>query len=252
MTVKQLYNYLNDKIPASLSCEWDNDGLMCCPCPDKVLSRVLVCLDATAEAIEAARSGKYELIVTHHPLIFKGVCRIDGEDFLSRKLISLIKSDIAVFSFHTRLDALEGGVNDTLCGLLGLCEVQPFADGIGRIGTLDKKTDVATLAKKLKAMLDADGVLVADAKIPCHRIAVLGGGGDGEIALAREAGADTYISGDFSYHSKTDAPDMGINLIEAGHFYTENPVCTVLRDLVLSADSTLVCDIFYSNRTKFI
>ncbi len=252
MTVKQLYDYLNDKIPSSLSCEWDNDGLMCCPSPNRQVHRALVCLDATADAVAAAKTGAYDLILTHHPLIFKGVKRIDGEDFLSAKIIDLIKSDIAVLSFHTRLDAMQGGVNDTLCSLLGLSEVEGFADGIGRIGTLGTTVDAQALAVQVKKALSADGVFVADAHKKCHRVAVLGGGGDGEIALAAAAGADTYISGDFSYHSKTDAPDMGINLIEAGHFQTEHPVCRVLRELLLSADSQIVCDIYHSNRTKLI
>ena len=73
MTVKELYSYLDKKIPTSLSCEWDNDGLMCCPEPDREVKRVLVALDVTAEIAETAVSGGYDLIVSHHPFIFKGL-----------------------------------------------------------------------------------------------------------------------------------------------------------------------------------
>ncbi len=252
MTVKELYEYLDQKIPASLSCEWDNDGLMCCPSPEREVRRVLICLDATAAATAAAIDGGYDLIVTHHPFIFKGLKRIEDGDFIAKKAIELIKHGISVFSFHTRLDAVDGGVNDTLCDMLGLCDTFPFAEGIGRIGTLNEPMSAEALAKRVKALLSADGVFLADAHRECRCVAVLGGGGDGDIAEALSLGADTYISGDFGYHSKTDAPDMGINLLEAGHFQTEHPVCAVLERMLLSADSSLECDIYHSNRTKLI
>ncbi len=252
MTVKELYQYLDQKIPAELSCEWDNDGLMCCPDPERRVRRVLVALDATAEVAQKAIDGGYDLIVTHHPFIFKGLKAINPENFIADKAIKLIKADISVFSFHTRLDAVQGGVNDTLAHMLGLCEAVPFAEGIGRIGTLTEEISAEELAYKVKALLAADGVLLADAGIAPHRVAVLGGGGDGDIAEAMSLGADTYISGDFGYHSKTDAPDMGINLIEAGHFQTEEPVCEVLCSLIKGADSSIACDVFHSNRTKLI
>ncbi len=252
MTVKQLYDYLDGAIPAALSCEWDNDGLMCCPEPDREVRRVLVCLDATSEACRKAIDGGYDLIVTHHPLIFKGLKRIETGDFISAKIIELIRNGISVFSFHTRLDAAEGGVNDTLAVMLGLTDVHPFADGIGRIGTLPVECSAEALAKAVREQLDADGVLLADAGHNCRRVAVLGGNGNDDIDEAMALGADTYISGDFAYHSKTDAPDRGINLIEAGHFQTEAPVCEVLVRMLRTADETLRCDIYHSNRTKLI
>ncbi len=252
MTVKQLYDFLDSRIPKELSCDWDNDGLMCCPCPDREAKSVLVALDATAEAVGKAIDGGYDCIVTHHPFIFKGLKAINTENYIADKAIQLIREGISVLSFHTRLDALDGGVNDRLVEMLGLKDIEPFAEGIGRIGTLRECMTAEQLAVKVKSMLCADGVFLADALRTPNRVAVLGGGGDGDIAEAMAMGADTYISGDFGYHSKTDAPDMGINLIEAGHFQTEAPVCTVLRDMILSADSTIQCDIFNSNRTKLI
>ncbi len=252
MTVKQLYEELDRAIPSSLSCEWDNDGLMCCPEPDREVRRVLACLDATADVCRKAIEGDYDLIVTHHPFIFKGLKRIETGDFIAEKAIKLIKHGISVFSFHTRLDALEGGVNDTLAELLGLKDVIPFAEGIGRIGTLPEECTAENLAKKVKVLLNADGVLLADAGLACRRVAVLGGNGNDDIGEATVLGADTYISGDFAYHSKTDAPDRGINLIEAGHFQTENPVCRVLCRIIEDMDKAVKCDIYSSNRTKLI
>ncbi len=252
MTVKQLYEELDKLIPSFLSCDWDNDGLMCCPEPEKEVHRVLVCLDATADACRKAIDGGYDVIVTHHPLIFKGLNRVEPTDFVAAKVIELIKHGISVFSFHTRLDAVEGGVNDTLAAMLGLTDVIPFADGIGRIGVLPTECTAEDLAKNVKELLHADGVFLADAGRSCRRVAVLGGNGGDDIDEAVKMGADTYISGDFAYHSKNDAPDRGINLLEAGHFFTEDIVCGVLSVMVECADESVKCDIYESNRTKLI
>ncbi|MBO7310396.1 MAG: Nif3-like dinuclear metal center hexameric protein, partial [Clostridia bacterium] len=242
MTVKQLYDILDSRIPRSLSCEWDNDGLMCCPNGEKEVKKVLIALDVTAQVVEYAISGGYDAIVSHHPFIFKGIKSINEESYISEKAIRLIQNGISVFSFHTRLDAVSGGVNDRLCELLELTSVQSFGEGdIGRIGELDTPLDGEALAAKIKSLLHADGVFLADAGKPCKRIAVLGGSGGDCITDAISAGADAYISGTLSYHAMTDAPDMGITLIEAGHFYTEYPVCANLCKMIKEADSNMIC-----------
>ena len=253
MTVKQLYKFLNGKIPPSLSCDWDNDGLMLCPEPERQVRRVLIALDATGEVADAAIEGGFDVIVTHHPFIFKGLKAINDDNYISEKAIKLIRAGISVFSFHTRLDALDGGVNDILALELGLENVESFGEeGIGRIGDLCDEQSVEAFAFRVKQWLDAPYVNLADAGKECRRVAVLGGSGDDDIGAAMAAGADTFVSGELKYHSMTDAPEMGINLIEAGHFYTEDPVLRVFEHLVTSADPTIDCDIMYSNRIKAI
>ena len=253
MTVKELYKILNEKIPSSLSCEWDNDGLMCCPDGERAIRRALVALDVTDAVVDAAIEGQYDVIVSHHPFIFKGLKSINDENYIAEKAVKLIKRGISVFSFHTRLDALDGGVNDCLCALLSLENVSAFGEGgIGRVGDLKKPTSAEELALTVKEVLGADGVLLAEANKECRRVAVLGGEGGDDIGAAIAAGADTYISGRLGYHAMTDAPDMGINLIEAGHFYTENPVCTVLVEMICEADPTIACDTYHSNKIKLI
>ena len=253
MTVKQLYDALDKRIPKDLSCEWDNDGLMCCPDLHRQVRRVLITLDVTADAVTEAVRGEYDVILSHHPLIFKGVKRINGEDIISDKLITLIKNGISVFSFHTRLDSVGGGVNDCLAALLELSDVQAFGEGgIGRIGVLPQKTDAESLARRVKELLGCEGVVLSDAGLECHRVAVLGGSGGDEIAAAILAGADTYLSGEFKYHSLTDAPEMNINLIEAGHFYTENPVLTPLAEMISDEDENIEYTLYYSNKIRLI
>lgn len=255
MKVSELYAFLNSKIPSSLSCDWDNDGLMCAPDPEKEVKRVLITLDITAEAIEKARSKGCEVILSHHPLIFKGIKSVTQDNCVSAKVIELIKSGISAFSFHTRLDALKGGVNDVLAQRLGVKNTVPFgSDGeaIGRVGQLDSPMSLETFAASLRDKLGAPAVLCADAGKEVFSVALLGGSGGDDIAAAIASGADTYVSGRLGYHEMTDAAELGINLIEAGHFYTEYPVCDVLEALVKKAAPEIECVRFFSNKIRMI
>ena len=253
MTVRELYEILNQRFPTALSCTWDNDGLSCCPDGTREVRRVLITLDVTADAVERAISTRCDLILSHHPLIFKGLKAIDDESPIPSKVIKLISNGIAVMSFHTRLDAVEGGVNDVLAEVLGLCEVTPFGEeAIGRIGTLPEETSAEDFAKKVKAMLNAPVVQLADAGCPVRRVAVLGGGGSDDVEAARAAGADTYVSGELKYHQLTDAPEEGMNLITAGHFHTEFPVCAMLAQLIKSLDATVEVEIYENYNVKTI
>jgi dinuclear metal center YbgI/SA1388 family protein len=255
MTVNELYACLNEKIPPSLSCPWDNDGMMCCPDPEAKVGRVLVALDVTADVVRQAREGAYDLIVSHHPLIFSPLSSVTVTDPVAKKVIRLLRADVAAMSFHTRLDAVEGGVNDMLAALLDLSDVTPFGSNgeeIGRIGTLETEATLADFANSVKKVLQAPVVLYADAGLTVKRVAVLGGEGGDDISAARAAGADTYVSGRLGYHNMTDAPEMGMNLIEAGHFYTEHPVCAKIVQMIAEADKNIQCSIYFSNRTELI
>ena len=255
MKIRELYERLNETIPPSLSCEWDNDGLMVCPDGEGEVRKVLVTLDVTEGAVDRAVEGGFDLIVSHHPLIFKGLKNLGGEDYLSEKVIRLLRSGIAVFSFHTRLDAVEGGVNDVLAHRLGLEEVRAFANGeetIGRIGKLPVPMSAKDFALRVKEALGAPVVQFSDAGIPVCRVAVLGGGGEDDLAAARAAGADTYVTGELKYHTLTDGPETGTNLVEAGHFWTEFPICENLQSRLLAMDPTLTCEIYFSNTVQTV
>ena len=130
MNVRELYTELNRQIPPSLSCEWDNDGLMLLPNAEREVHRALITLDVTHAAARRAVETGCEVIVSHHPLIFKPVRNV-----IDPLYISLIKADTAVMSFHTRLDAVDFGVNAALAARLGLIETQPITDEMGAVGT---------------------------------------------------------------------------------------------------------------------
>ncbi len=223
MTVRELYDFLLERYPASLSEEWDHDGLMCCPDPDAEVTRVLTSLDVTDGAIARAAEVGANVILSHHPLIFEPVAAVSADDPVGRKLIALLRAGISVISLHTRADAAPGGVNALLATALDLYQVVPFGNGLGRCGTLDadEPVTVADFAKRVAGVLSSPAVLFGDAGLSVRCVAVCGGSGKSLIAAAKEAGADTLVSGRLSYETVNEARSLGINLLEAGHFYTE-------------------------------
>ena len=238
MTVREFYASLEAILPRSLSCDWDNDGISCCPDPDAPVKGVLIALDPTEDAVEEAITRGCNVILTHHPMLFRGLKAVDGRDTGSRKVIRMITHGITAMAFHTRLDAADGGVNDILAACLGLSDVTPFGeDGnpagqpIGRVGTLPAAVSADEFIQTVKAALGLPAVIFAGCGKPVHRVAVLGGGGEDDIFAAVAAGADTYVTGELKYHHLCDAPYGEINLIMAGHYHTEAPVLERLREL---------------------
>ena len=255
MTVRELYTFFEEKFPRSLSCDWDNDGLMVCPDDTKEVRRVLVALDITAAVAEKAIAEGYDLIVSHHPLIFHPLKAVTVGETIANKVIKLLVSGVSAMSFHTRLDAVEGGVNDVLANAIGLQSIIPFGkDGeeMGRIGNLANPMPLREFAEVVKAATGAKQVQISNAGKTVSRVALLGGGGAGEVALAKAAGADTYLTGDLRHDQLTEAPERGMNLIQGGHFWTENLVCDRIRELLLEADGTLTVDVVNSYPAEFV
>ena len=255
MTVRELYAFFDAKIPRALSCDWDNDGLMVCPDDTKEVRRVLVALDITAAVAEQAIKEGYDLVVSHHPLIFHPLKAVAPGEATVNKVIRLLTSGVSAMSFHTRLDAVGGGVNDVLANAIGLQNVVPFGkDGeeIGRIGTLPTAMELKDFAALVKEVTGAPYVQISDAGKLVSRVAVLGGGGAGESGAAAAAGADTYLTGDLRHDQLTEAPERGMNMVQGGHFFTENLVCDRIRDLLLEADSTLTVDVINSYPAEFV
>ncbi|MGN1047618.1 MAG: Nif3-like dinuclear metal center hexameric protein [Eubacteriales bacterium] len=253
MTAYELYTALCGKIPASLSCEWDNDGLMCCPEPDKKINKALIALDITEKVTDYAVREGFDAIISHHPLIFHKLSALEPSSSVARKVIKLTKHNICAMSFHTRLDAADGGVNDVLASVLRLENVRAFGpenERIGRIGTLCEPMDPDDFCKMLREGLGSPAVLAALCGRKVHRVAVLGGDGKDFADAAVSEGADTYISGRISYNVMTEAPEIGINMIEAGHFFTENPVCYALSDMVKSISPDIETKIINSNEIR--
>ena len=253
MTVKKLYDKITECIPENLSEPWDNDGIMCSSDLSAEVNNVLITLDITEEVVDYAIGRNFDLIISHHPLIFKPLSRVYEENHISRKLIKLISNNVSVFSFHTRADKVEGGVNDILASRLGLVDVVPFGEGgLGRIGLLPEERELDEFADMVKMQLESDCVRIADAYNQVKRVALVGGDGKDFVKDAVEAGADTYLSGRISYNIMEEASDMGINLIEAGHYFTEYPVTSFFASLVSSIDGNAYIEIADSNMIKTV
>ena len=253
MNAKQLYHKFEERIPSSLREPWDNDGVMCLSDGSSEICRALVALDVTEEIVDYAIERGFDLIVSHHPLVFKPLSSIDEENHIARKLIKLICNGITVFSFHTRADKLVGGVNDRLADILGMYDAVPFGEGdLGRIGTIDEPMEIQDFAYRVKQLIGADAVRYADGFSDVHKVAVVGGDGKGYVKAAIEAGADTFLSGRIGYNVMEEAAEMGINLIEAGHYFTEQHISEFFRDLLIDFDPEIYVEIADSNIIKTI
>lgn len=252
MTFYELYKILDAKFPEALRCEWDNDGIMCADDLYAPCEKVLISLDVTNEAVEYAIKNGFDTIISHHPLVFKGQKALSSLNFTQNKLISLVKNCVRVMSFHTRLDAGNGGVNDALLSILGFdkSENDP-ADPIGRICTLDKETTLEKFAYFVKEKLGSSVISYVGEK-PVKRVYVVGGDGKDLIENALSCEVDTLLTGNASYNSMLDASEMGLNIIEAGHFYTENPVCALLEKYVKELCQNVHVEKFNSNKIKTI
>ena len=253
MTVRELYKKMVARLPDSLSEAWDNDGLMVCPDADAPVRRVLLSLDVTENVVDFAIENEFDLILSHHPLIFRPLSSVSEDTPVGRKVIKLIKSGIAVISFHTRADRVDGGVNDVLANFLELTEVEPLSeDGMGRVGYLEKPMTLSEFCARIKKHLGAPVLSVSDGGDLVHKVALLGGEGKDYLGHALASEADTYLSGNLGYHTMEDAPELGINLIEAGHYYSEKLVLEFFEELLLLMDPAIVCHVIASNNARWM
>lgn len=230
MTVFQLYSVLDELIPCSLSAEWDNDGLMVCPSGDREVRRILFALDCGEDAVDYAANRGFDAVITHHPLIFRKLSAVTDPLF-----IRLIKSDISVMSFHTRLDALDGGVNDRLADMLGLTDTVKFAENCGRIGNLEYSWDAELFADMLKKVTGAPVIKAALPSDVIQRVAVVSGSGRDFVNEAFSLGADAFVSGETGYHHMLDAYAAGMDVFEIGHYYSEIHTLSLLEELIRSS-----------------
>lgn len=231
----------------ALPLPWDNDGLLVCADGARPMQRLLLSLDVTAGAVRYAVQNGFDAILSHHPFLFSPLRRVSDEDEKGRQVLALLQGDVAVFSYHTRLDAAVGGVNDVLAARLGLRETVPFGEGnMGRVGTVTETTADA-FALTVRQALDAPTVSYADGGRPVRRVAVLGGEGKDLIADAAATGADLFLSGSLGYHPLTDVVQGGMTLMQAGHYETEAPVLEVLEAWAKEAVPGVYTQRFASN-----
>ncbi len=228
-SVHDIEQALYELAPRELAAEWDNVGLLAGR-RDRAVHKVLVSLDVTAAVVEEARQWGAELIAAHHPVIFHPVKRVTDQDPAGEILLRLAEHGIAAVCMHTNLDAAQGGVNDALAAALQLEEAAPLEGGGGivRTGRLPRPVSVPDFLFAVQEALGAGGLRCTDGAKPISRVAV-GGGACGEFLwAAAAAGCDAFVTADVKYNQFLDAAALGLTLVDAGHFPTEDVVCPVL------------------------
>ena len=227
ITVQNIFDTLCSFAPLDLQLDFDNSGFQIGDA-DQEVNRVLLALDITGPVIDEAISKGAQLIISHHPLIWNPLKSItsSGE---GAKVLRLIEHQIAVICMHTNLDIANGGVNDLLMQKLGGKVEGPLdKDGCGRIGHLARQIPLEEFLLDCKRILKVNSLRFIDSGHPVCKLAVMGGAGSHAIEDAFLAGCDTYVTSDIKYHQFQQAQDLGLNLIDADHFCTENPIISDL------------------------
>lgn len=242
-TVRDIYDCMDEKAPFSMQESWDSSGLLVGHW-DRAVRRLLLSLDITPLVIQEAADKGCDLIVSHHPVIFGGAKSVTDGDYTGERVLRLAERGIAALCCHTCLDAAPGGVNEVLarlCGLEGELElleqggVHPVLGpyGIGRVGALKAPMALGDYLNLLNRRLHPNGIRFHDAKRPVRRVAVGGGSCGSMMGEVLKMGCDTFVTADLKYDHFLEARSAGLNLIDAGHYPTENPAMDVV-DLWLS------------------
>lgn len=247
LTVNDVITVMESLAPSGLAEEWDNIGLQAGK-GDWPVERVWVALDPTFEVMEAACQDNANLVITHHPLIFKPLSQIDFNSPTGKIIFLSAQHKTAVFAAHTNLDSAQNGLNDLLAHRLELTDIsalvarENIADelvsvdiadeaptGLGRIGRLLKKVTLGELASEIKAQFQLSSVrVVGSPHAPIKKMAICTGSGNSLVGPFLDSDADVYLSGDLSYHNGRLVESMGRFMIDIGHFASEHPIVTDL------------------------
>lgn len=228
MRAYELISWLEERYPASAAEDWDNVGLLTGDDTNEI-HHIFLALDLTEETLNEAILAGADMIVTHHPMIFSGIKKINNHSFTGRKILTLIKQQIVYYAMHTNYDVL--GMADLSAGYLKLenCSVlsvteerEGEAQGFGRVGELVQEMTLGEYAKLVKDSLKLNDVKVyGDLEQKVKRVASCTGSGKSMIHDALAAGADVYVTGDIDHHTGIDTVAQGMALIDAGHYGTE-------------------------------
>ncbi len=228
--LKDILDVLEELAPSYTAEEWDNPGLQV-GYFSQAIKKIFVAVDPSLKAIRKASNRDSQLLLTHHPLIFNPISHINQGNYPGNVIFEAFKKGISVVAAHTNLDVIWGGINDMLADLFELQEVELLekrADlkmddaGLGRIGYLPNPMRLSGMAETVKAILGTERIRVVGHKnMRVKRVAVVGGSGGGMISVASKKGADLLVTGDVSHHGARDAENLGLALIDGGHFHTE-------------------------------
>lgn len=228
MQCKDIMAMIEGTYPRSAALEFDNVGLQVGR-SEKEVRRIYLALDATDAVIEQAVEQEADMLITHHPLIFSPRKHITDEDFIGRRLLKLIRSDISYYAMHTNYDVL--GMAELSGKILGLTDTEVLIvtmstetkeEGIGRVGLLPEEMTLEECCVYVKHKLKLGSVKVfGDMKQPVKKLAVSPGSGKSAIDPSILKKADVLVTGDIGHHEGLDAAAQGVAVIDAGHYGTE-------------------------------
>lgn len=228
MECRQIIEKLEKRFPQSYAMEWDHIGLQAGRA-QKEVKKILIALDADDAAVDTAVRCKVDMMITHHPLIFKPLSRINDGDFIGRRLLRLIQHDISYYTMHTNYDVL--GMANLASEMLELqnpqvlevTDTKDSIEGIGRVADLKAPVSLMECAAWVKRVFDLPSIRVfGEREQRISRLAVAPGSGKGFIKAALEKGADVLVTGDIDHHEGIDANAQGMALIDGGHYGIEH------------------------------
>ena len=228
MRCEEFIRLLEELSPVSYAESWDNPGLLAGRY-DKEIKKIYIALDATTEVIEDAKRCGADMLLTHHPLIFKGIKKVNSEDFIGRRILTLLQADICYYAMHTNFDVM--GMADAAAERLMLLqrgvldvtyEKDGVTQGIGRIGSLKQPMSLDECAQVVKQAFGIEWVKVfGEPDRPVETVAICPGSGKSMIGAALAGDVDVLITGDIDHHDGIDALERGMAVIDAGHFGLE-------------------------------
>ena len=241
--VKDVVSYFTQLIPPEMKTDSDNVGLLV-GLNGADVKKALIALDITEDVIDEAIRVNAQMIFSHHPIFFD-LKQINDDSLVGRKIIKMLANGISGFCQHTNLDCVSGGVNDTLADKLGVI-IEGYLEGphytlngkeygMGRFGRLSSPVDFEDYLCDLKFTLNSAGLRYHNAGRQVSKVALCGGSGGEYIDKAIALGCDTLVTSDIKYHQFLAAKEMGLNLIDADHFCTENVVVPVLAKMLKNA-----------------
>ena len=239
MKIKQVLSALEQFAPLPLQESWDNAGLQV-GLTEAEVSGALLCLDVNEQIVDEAVAKGCNLIVSHHPLLFRGLKQISDTDYVQRCVIKAIKHDIVVVSMHTNLDNALDGVNWKIAERLGLKDIAFFAqktvDGIeggsGVIGSLSAAMDAKAFVELVKKQFHVECALCNELlQRPVQRVAICGGAGDFLLCDALQQGADAFITGEMHYHQYFGY-EQRLQICVIGHYQSEQFTSEIFRDII--------------------
>lgn len=230
MKLRTIMNWLEELSPLQYAEEWDNVGLLLGD-ENQEIRHIMIALDASDYVIEQAVEQKVDLLLTHHPMIFRAVKQINNQSMVGRRIWKLASHQISYYAMHTNFD-VKGGMAELAAERIGLQETVPLditspeganPEGIGRIGTIAESITVKSLAGIVKDKFGLKNVTAyGDLQRRVQKIAICPGSGKSEIDNALRANAEVLITGDIGHHEGIDAVDMGLEIIDATHYGLEH------------------------------